>query len=165
MAGLHRHGLCVASALSVPALTLLSPGWLSLDGISPSWAVLWLLPWALADGPWSGAYAGLAMGELLDGLHVGHESQLTALVQLGWWWGRLGRRGSPIERSFNLGLLAALGSLVLGGSFLLQWRFEGVLPEGGLQLLAAQALITALLAPLVCSVLLLRWRELLSARG
>jgi hypothetical protein len=39
------------------------------------------------------------------------------------------------------------------------------LPEGGLQLLAAQALITALLAPLVCSVLLLRWRQLLSARG
>ena len=165
MAGLHRHGLCVASALSVPALTLLSPGWLSLDGISPSWAVLWLLPWALVDGPWSGACAGLALGLLLDGLHVGHLTQLPSLVLLGWWWGLLGRRGSPIERSFNLGLLAALGSLVLGGSFLLQWRFQGVLPEGGLQLLAAQALITALLAPLVCSVLLLRWRQLLSARG
>ena len=165
MAGLHRHGLCVASALSVPALTLLSPGWLSLDGISPSWAVLWLLPWALVDGPWSGACAGMALGLLLDGLHVGHLTQLPALVLLGWWWGLLGRRGSPIERSFNLGLLAALGSLVLGGSFLLQWRFQGVLPEGGLQLLAAQALITALLAPLVCSVLLLRWRQLLSARG
>ncbi|NCV92604.1 MAG: rod shape-determining protein MreD, partial [Synechococcaceae bacterium WB7_3xG_012] len=116
MAGLHRHGLCVASALSVPALTLLSPGWLSLDGVSPSWAVLWLLPWALVDGPWSGAYAGLALGLLLDGLHVGQITQLPALVLLGWWWGRLGRRGSPIERSFNLGLLAALGSLVLGGS-------------------------------------------------
>ncbi|MHA3961162.1 rod shape-determining protein MreD [Synechococcus sp. LTW-G] len=165
MAGLHRHGPCVASALSVPALTLLSPGWLSLDGISPSWAVLWLLPWALVDGAWSGASAGLALGLLLDGLHVGHVTQLPALVLLGWWWGLLGRRGSPIERSFNLGLLAALGSLVLGGSFLLQWRFQGVLPEGGLQLLAAQALITALLAPLVCSVLLLRWRQLLSARG
>ena len=165
MAGLHRHGLCVASALSVPALTLLSPGWLSLDGVSPSWAVLWLLPWALVDGPWSGAYAGLALGLLLDGLHVGQITQLPALVLLGWWWGRLGRRGSPIERSFNLGLLAALGSLALGGSFLLQWQFQGVLPEGGLQLLAAQALITALLAPLVCSVLLLRWRQLLSARG
>ena len=165
MAGLHRHGLCVASALSVPALTLLSPGWWSLDGISPSWAVLWLLPWSLVDGPWSGAYAGLALGLLLDSLHVGHVTQLPALVLLGWWWGRLGRRGSPIERSFNLGLLAALGSLVLGGSFLLQWQFQGVLPEGGLQLLAAQALITALLAPLVCSVLLLRWRQLLFARG
>lgn len=165
MAGLHRHGLCVASALSVPALTLLSPGWLSLDGISPSWAVLWLLPWALVDGPWSGAFAGLGLGLLLDSLRVGHVTQLPALVLLGWWWGRLGRRGSPIERSFNLGLLAALGSLVLGGSFLLQWQFQGVLPEGGLQLLAAQALITALLAPLVCSVLLLRWRQLLSARG
>jgi len=105
------------------------------------------------------------LGLLLDGLHVGHVTQLPALVLLGWWWGRLGRRGSPIERSFNLGLLAALGSLVLGGSFLLQWQFQGVLPEGGLQLLAAQALITALLAPLVCSVLLLRWRQLLSARG
>jgi len=47
----------------------------------------------------------------------------------------------------------------------LQWQFLGVLPEGGLQLLAAQALITALLAPLICSLLPLRWRKLLSARG
>ena len=45
MAGLHRHGLSVGSALAVPALTLLSPGWLSLDGVSPSWVVLWLLPY------------------------------------------------------------------------------------------------------------------------
>ena len=105
------------------------------------------------------------VGVQIDGLHVGHVTQLPALVLLGWWWGRLGRRGSPIERSFNLGLLAALGSLLLGGSFLLQWQFLGVLPEGGLQLLLAQALITALLAPLICSLLLLRWRKLLSARG
>ena len=110
----------MASAHLVPALKLFSQGSLSLDGISPIRAVLGLL----VDGPWSGAYPGLAFG-----------------------------------------LLAALGSLVLGGSFLLQWLFQGVLPEGGLQLLAAQALITALLAPLVCSVLLLRWRQLLSARG
>ena len=83
MAGLHRHGLSVGSALAVPALTLLSPGWLSLDGVSPSWAVLWLLPWALADGPLSGVFAGLALGLLLDGLHLGNVTQLPAQVHGG----------------------------------------------------------------------------------
>ena len=92
---------------------------------------------------------------------------LPVLLFLGWWWGRIGRRGAPIERSFNLGLLALLGSALLGASLLLQLHGLGdlPLPQAGLLTLAAQSLITALLAPLVCSLLLLRWRQVASLRG
>ena len=44
MARLHTQPICVASALMVPLLSLAQPAWLTLSGVAPSWAVLWLLP-------------------------------------------------------------------------------------------------------------------------
>jgi len=167
MGVLHRQRWCGATGLAVPLLTLASPALLKLGGVPPSWAVLWLLPWALVDGPVSGAVAGLALGLVLDGLHLGGASEVPALALLGWWWGRLGRRGVPIERSFSLGLLALLGTALLGASLLLQQQALGALPLplAGLHTLVAQSLITALLAPVLCSLLLLRWRQVASLRG
>lgn len=167
MGVLHRQRWCGATGLAVPLLTLASPALLKLGGVPPSWAVLWLLPWALVDGPVSGAVAGLALGLVLDGLHLGSASEVPALALLGWWWGRLGRRGVPIERSFSLGLLALLGTALLGASLLLQQQALGALPLplAGLHTLVAQSLITALLAPVLCSLLLLRWRRVAELRG
>ena len=167
MGVLHRQRWCGATGLAVPLLTLASPALLKLGGVPPSWAVLWLLPWALVDGPASGAIAGLALGLVLDGLHLGSVSEVPALALLGWWWGRLGRRGVPIERSFSLGLLALLGAGFLGASLLLQQHWLGALPVPlvGVHILVAQSLITALLAPVLCSLLLLRWRRVAELRG
>ena len=163
MTRLHRQPICVASALLVPILQMAAPSWISLDGVPPSWAILWLLPWSLVDGPLAGAVSGAAIGLVLDGLSLGDVTQVPALVLIGWWWGRLGRRGPPIQRSLNLGLLAWIGTLVLGLSVWLQWLLLG-LSDGPIQSWAlhttlAQALVTGLLAPLVGSWQLLLWRQ------
>lgn len=167
MGVLHRQRWCGATGLAVPLLTLASPAFLKIAGVAPSWAVLWLLPWALVDGPASGAIAGLALGLVLDGLHLGQASEVPVLMVLGWWWGRIGRRGVPIERSYNLGLLALLGSLLLGISLLLQLHWRGQLPllQAGVHTLLAQSLITGLLAPVLCSLQLLRWRRVADLRS
>ena len=163
MARLHRQPICVASALLVPLLQLVAPSWLVLDGVGPSWAMLWLLPWALVDGPVSGGIAGAALGLVLDGLSLGDSSQIPALVLMGWWWGRLGRRGQPIQRSLNIGLLAWIGTLVLGLSLWLQLLMlesaDVLLQAWALHTTLAQALITGLLAPMVGSWQLLLWRR------
>ena len=165
MARLHRQPGCVVTALVVPVLSLASPPWLGLDGVPPAWAVLWLLPWALVDGPVSGALSGLAVGLVMDGLHLSGSSQIPALVLLGWWWGRLGRRGQPIQRSLNLGLLAWLGSMLLGLSLLASllirfgWPLDPQLWSWVWHTLWCQALITGLLAPMLASVQLLLWRR------
>jgi rod shape-determining protein MreD len=191
MASLARQPWCVASGLLVPLLTLAAPAWLSLAGVGPAWAVLWLLPWSLADGRRSGLLAGLALGLLLDALQTGPVSQIPALLLLGWWWGRIGRLAPPIERSFNLALLALVGSLISGLSLMLQWALRhwtavvalhtsapgsgpdvqaallavpgwgwDDLAQAGVHILLAQTLLTALLAPMLCSLQLLLWRQI-----
>lgn len=196
---LARQRWPVATALLVPLLTLATPAWLQLAGVAPAWAVLWLLPWSLAEGRLSGLLAGLGLGLLLDALHPGPVSLVPGLVLLGWWWGRIGRKAPPIQRSFSLGLLALIGTALLDLSLMLQWvlvswrqqgaallAVDGVSPGGeallevgpqaallalpgwhwddlrvaGVHLLLAQTLITALLAPMLCSLQLLLWRQL-----
>ncbi|MFZ0407638.1 MAG: rod shape-determining protein MreD [Cyanobium sp.] len=199
MALLSRQPWPVATGLLVPLLTLASPGWLKLDGVPPAWSVIWLLPWALSEGRRAGSAAGLGLGLLLDGLHPGSVSLVPGLTLLGWWWGRMGRKAPPIQRSFSLGLLALVGTALLNLSLMLQWallcwrqvaslqgsvelltggaealRQAGpqaallALPLGrwedlsqiGLQVLLAQTLLTALLAPMLCSLQLIFWRQL-----
>ena len=169
MARLHRQPLCVASALLVPLLTLATPSWLAVAGVGPAWAVLWLLPWSLVDGPVSGALAGVSLGLVLDGLSIDGQTQVPALLLLGWWWGRLGRRAPPIQRSLNLGLLAWIGSVALGLSLILQgfvMQADALGPSWrswAWQTTWSQALVTALLAPMLVSIQLLLWRRRMPA--
>ena len=158
MVELWRRAWCLATGLLVPALVLASPAWLRLDGVGPDWAVLWLLPWALVDGPVSGALVGAGLGLLLDASRGGGITVIPALAVLGWWWGRLGRR-SIMQRSVSLALLALVGSLGVGLSLLLQQLLLGQLAPAGWQLLWAQVLLTGLVAPLLCSLELLLWRQ------
>ncbi len=104
----------LASATLVPLLTISSPSWFAIAGVSPAWSVLWLLPWALIAGPISGLFAGFCLGLTLDALTVAGNTFIPALVLLGWWWGRLGEEAPRMERSFNLGLLAWVGAGFLG---------------------------------------------------
>jgi hypothetical protein len=183
-----RHPWLLLSMLVVPLITLASPAWLRIYGIPPAWAPLWLLPWALVDGQLSGSVAGLCLGLLLDSLHPGPVSAIPALLLLGWWWGRLGDQGPPIERSFNLALLAMIGTLGLNLSLMAQWAWRSwfglrglqesaaarlALPGwhgsdlalAGVQVLLSQLLLAALLAPVICSLLLLLFRRLQSTSG
>lgn len=186
MGVLSRHPWWPFTLLLPVLLTLAAPAWPRLAGVAPAWGLLWLLPWALVEGPLSGALAGAVLGLLLDALHPVGVSELPALVLLGWWWGRLGRTGPPVERSFNLALLVLLGGVGLEASLMLQWllrsslaRLGGTFPGGGLdpallaqpgwhgsdllqaglQVALARTLLTALLAPVLCSLQMLLWRQ------
>ena len=113
--------------------------------------------------------AGFCLGLLLDGIHLDGATQIPALVFLGFLWGRLGLRGLPIQKSFNLGLLAWAGSFLAGLSLWLQLFVKqqvGTLPlfnAWSVKTLFSESLATALLAPLICSwfTLLLRNRRII----
>jgi rod shape-determining protein MreD len=183
---LQRQPLLATSLLVVPLVGLAAPSWLTLAGVPPCWPVLWLLPWALADGRRSALVLGLVLGLLMDAQHPGLESWIPGLLLLARWWGPLCSRRPTIERPLSLGLLALGGAALLNLTLMLQWLALGWRPpladgDGrpgpdpsllaqpgwtwqdlttvGIHVMLAQTLLTALLAPLVCSLLLLLWKR------
>tara|TARA_Y100001968_G_C19423524_1_gene753099 strand:+ start:988 stop:1476 length:489 start_codon:yes stop_codon:yes gene_type:complete len=154
----------LVSGLYVPILYLWSPKWLSLQGVGPSWAVLWLLPWVLDKNKISGLFDGFCLGLLLDSISIGSASQIPALMFLGHWWSSDKRNNPPLELSLNLGLYAFLGSIISGLSIWVQICFLGAFQISpwfhgwAFHTLLSQSILTGLLAPLVCSWILLTRR-------
>ena len=154
----------LVSGLYVPILYLWSPKWLTLQGVGPSWAVLWLLPWVLDKNKISGLFDGFCLGLLLDAISVGSASQIPALMFLGYWWSSDKRKNTPLELSLNLGLHALLGSMISGLTIWAQRFFLGALEASpwlhgwALHTLFAQSILTGLLAPIICSWILLTRR-------
>ena len=165
MMSLSKRSICVASACLVPFFTLVSPAWLSLLGIAPCWSVLWLLPWSLEEGPLSAVLAGLCLGLVMDGITVEGFSQVPGLIAIGFWWGRIGQRSPKIDGIFSLGLFACIGTFFLGISIWVQivaLNFEGLgtwLNAWALKTVLSQSLVTGLVAPMICSWLILLWRR------
>ncbi len=164
----NKRSLFIFSVVLVPLLTFVGPQWLSIAGISPCWAVLWLLPWSLKNETLAALSGGLYLGLVLDGISLGGATQVPILMILSFWWSRLGKRGPLIERSFNLGLLAWIGTFLFGLSLSLQMLFfqmEGFnswFAAWSMRTLFAQALISGFMAPIVCSWLLLLARKRMS---
>ena len=148
MARLHRQPICVASALLVPMAHFATPPWLGLAGVPPCWAVLWLLPWALVDGPVSGALAGAAR----DRAGWDHP---------GWFDPGAGADGSRLvvgadrqtsrsdSAQFQPGPARLVGNISAGADLLLQFLIvqRGVigpaLQAWGVHTLLCQTLVTA----------------------
>ena len=155
----------LSSIFSIVCLYIFSPTWFSLQGVGPSWSVLWLLPWSLCRGKIFGLFSGLCLGLFLDSLSVGFPTQMPALICLGFWWGHVGTQGKPIESGFNLGLLALIGAMFSGLTYWAQNLFvEGYanllwFHSWAFHTLLAQSILTALIAPLFCGWILLLVRN------
>jgi len=155
------------SGALVPFLTLLSPAWLSVAGVGPCWAVLWLLPWSLEEGMLSGVIAGFFLGLLSDGISVDGPTIIPGVMALGLWWGWLGKYAFLIEGTLNLGLLAWMGSIIYSLSLWIQVSLihnahtSDAISSWAWQTLLIQTTLTALLAPFISSyfLLLLRTRK------
>ena len=157
--GLSRDQALLLSGMLVLFLSLASPWWLKLQGVPPSWTWRWLRPWAVVEGPWAGDVADLGIGMFLDSLQAPGPTAVPVLVLLGLWWGQFVSARRPLERSTTLGLLALLGTLLLNGSYALQLQWRGERALAAWQLSIAQALFTALLAPMIFALLVLFWRR------
>ena len=160
-----RNLIYFFAVLILPFLELITPSWLKIGGMAPLWSVLLLLPIAIESGSLIGVIIGFYFGLILDGMSLGGPSHLPALVILGFLWGRLSEKDEPIDLILNLGLLAWIGALIFGFSLWIQNIFFhnlisfSLFNSWALYTLLAQAIITALLAPIVCSWVLLLLRK------
>ena len=176
-----------ATGLVVLLLSLSSPGWIRLGGVGPNWLVLWLLPWALSQGPTAGLIGACLLGFALETMTIGTATPLYGLALLAWFWGRrTGYRQISLPSPATMAIQASFGSLLVDVTLMLQLRLladprsshvqpgSGILSsdvaaagwfgreitDAGLHGTIAAALVTGFLAPLVSTLLLRLWVHL-----
>ena len=151
--------------ICLPALVIISPDWLKLNGITPCWPVILLLPFSLRNRPWRSSIVGIAMGILIDSFTTSDASYIPSLFILCLIWSLYGLRNKKIEYFLNIGLIAIFGTAFVGLSI---W-FQKVLLYGDLRnnwfnswsinVLISEVIITGLVAPFFSSWFLLTYKK------
>ncbi len=161
----YRNLLFFLTALCLPFLTLISPNWLKIYGVSPCWPILWLLPFSLKNGPVRALLAGILLGLLMDSFTMGGASFVPSFLLLSLWWGGYGLQEKRIDLGLNLGLMAMFGTTLVGFSIWVQkisfqnFLIDKLFNNWAIHTLIAEVTITGLLAPILCSWLLLTYRK------
>ena len=157
--------LIFLTPIYLPFLLVASPNWLKINGVSPCWPVIFLLPFSLRNDSWKAALAAIFLGFLCDSFTLGEVSYIPSLLFLALVWGRYDMRKKKNELIFNIGLMAIFGTAFVGFSIWLQKIFlyselrNNWFHGWAIHLLISEVIITGLLAPLVSSWILIAYKK------
>ena len=161
----NRKLLIFLSIICLPPLVILSPNWLKINGITPCWPVILLLPFSLKNSPWKTSVASILMGIFIDSFTISDVSYIPSLFVLSLVWSQYGLRNKKIEYFFNVGLIAMFGTAFVGLSIWVQKIIiYNVLRNNwfhswSIYVLISEVIITGLVAPFFSSWLLLAYKK------
>ena len=151
--------ICLQFCISI------SPDWLKINGITPCWPVILLLPFSLKNSPWIAAIASLLLGVFLDSFTISDVSYIPSLFLLSLIWSIYGLHNKKIELFLNIGLMAIFGTAFVGLSIWIQKIFlYSVLRNNwfhswSIFVLISEVIVTGLVAPFFSSWLLLTYKK------
>ena len=157
--------LIFLSAICLPSLSIASPDWLKIDGISPCWPVIVLLPVSLRNAPWRASIAAILLGIFFDSFTVSDASYIPSLFLLSLVWSQYGLHNKKIELFFNVGLMAILGTGLVSLSFWVQKIIlysilrNNWFHSWSIYVLISEVIITGLVAPFFSSWLLFTYKK------
>ena len=153
------------SIICLPALIIISPDFMKLNGISPCWPVILLLPYSLKNPPLKAASAGFILGIFIDSFTISDVSYIPSLFILSLVWSAYGLHNKKIELFFNIGLMAIFGTAFVGLSIWIQkiilYNFlrNNWFHSWSTYVLVSEVIITGLVAPFFSSWLLLMYKK------
>ena len=153
------------SAICLPAFIISSPDWLKINGITPCWPVIWLLPFSLKNKPWKSFIASILLGIFVDSFTISDVSYIPSLFILSLIWSKYGLYNKKIEFSLSLGLMAIFGAAIVGISIWLQKIIlystlrNNWFHSWSIYVLISEVIITGLVAPLFSSWLLFPYKK------
>ena len=151
--------------ICLPILIIISPEWLTINGITPCWPVILLLPFSLKNPPWISAMAGVLLGIFVDSFTITDVSCIPSLFILSLVWSQYGLHNKKIELFLNIGLMAIFGTAFVGLSIWVQKIIMySVLRNNwfhswSIYVLISEVIITGLVAPFFSSWLLLKYKK------
>ena len=153
------------TAICLPAFIIASPDWLKINGISPCWPVIFLLPFSLQNSPLRSAIASILLGIFIDSFKLSDTSYIPSLFLLSLAWSQYGLHNKKIEFFLNIGLMAILGTAVVGISIWVQkiilYSFlrNNWFHSWSIYVLISEVIITGLIAPFFSSWLLFTYKK------
>jgi len=165
MARKNKKLLIFFIAICLPFFIISSPDWLKINGISPCWPVVCLLPFSLKNTRFISAIASIILGILIDSFTVSDASYIPSLFLLSLVWSQYGLHNKKIELFLNIGLMAIFGTAVVGLSIWMQKIFlYGSLRNNwfhswSIYVLICEIIITGLAAPFFSSWLLFTFKK------
>ena len=162
----NNHKLLLIIVITcLPAFIIASPDWLKINGITPCWPVILLLPFSLRNRPFKSAIASLILGIFVDSFTISDVSYIPSLMILSIFFSIYGLHNKKIEFFFNIGLMAIFGTAFVGFSIWIQKIIlYSVLRNNwfhswSIYVLISEVIITGLVAPFVSSWLLLTLKK------
>tara|TARA_B100000579_G_scaffold352553_1_gene306950 strand:+ start:540 stop:1061 length:522 start_codon:yes stop_codon:yes gene_type:complete len=149
----------------LPFFIISTPEWLKINGISPCWPIIWLLPFSLENSSWIAAIAAISLGIFIDSFTVSDCSYIPSFLFLSFVWSQYGFRNKKIEFFFNIGLMSIFGTAVVGVSIWAQKIFfhstlrNNWFHSWSIFVLISEVIITGLVAPFFSSWLLLIYKK------
>ena len=153
------------TTICLPFVIILSPNWLKINGISPCWPVVFLLPLSLKNSRWKSAIAAILLGILCDSFTVSDASYIPSLLFLSLIWSQYGLHNKKIELFLNIGLMAIFGTALVGLSIWVQKIIlHSILRNNwfhswSIYVLICEVIITGLVAPFFSSWLLFTYKK------
>jgi rod shape-determining protein MreD len=83
------YGLMVLSLFGCLLLSLTRWPGMEIAGIGPHWLLIWVVAWSLKRSPQEGAFAGLLLGMLQDGMTALNPTHMLSLAIVGWLTAKL----------------------------------------------------------------------------
>ena len=149
----------------LPALVIISPDWLKINGVTPCWPVIFLLPFSLNNSPFRALIAGVLLGIFMDSFTISDVSYIPSLFFLSVVWSAYGLHNKKIELFLNIGLMAIFGTAVVGLSIWMQKIILYVslrnnwFHSWSIYVLISEIIITGLVAPFFSSWLLFTFKK------
>ncbi len=165
MAKNNKKLLLFFAIICLQACIVISPTWLTINGITPCWPVILLLPFSLKNHPWKAAIASIMLGIFIDSFTISDVSYVPSLFLLSVVWSTYGLHNKKIQLFLNIGLMAIFGTVFVGLSIWFQKIIiYNVLRNNwfhswSIYVLISEVIITGLVAPFFSSWLLLAYKK------
>ena len=157
--------LILFTIIGLQACIIGTPDWLKINGITPCWPVILLLPFSIKNSPWKAAIASISLGMFIDSFTIGDVSYIPSLFLLSLVWSRYGLHNKKIKLFLNLGLMAIFGTAFVGLSIWVQKIIiysilrNNWFHSWSIYVLISEVIITGLVAPIFSSWLLLTYKK------
>ena len=165
MAKNNKKLLIFLLIICLQSCIIISPDWLKINGISPCWPVVLLLPFSLKNSPWKAVIASVLLGIFVDSFTISDVSYIPSLLILSVVWSNYGLHNKKIDSFLNIGLMAIFGTAFVGFSIWVQkiilYSFlrNNWFHSWSFYVLISEVIITGLVAPFFSSWVLLAYKK------